>query len=106
MLNINFQVKVREPKDTSKLNIKERILCLCFMEDVQRGMSPTSVKIKYLSVAKTRKERFNMSKLFDKIYYNTSVGHGKEIRDNYEMIQKWDSFFGFNKMTQKDVTEL
>ena len=44
-----------------------------------------------------KKNRYRMSLLFDRIYYFVASGNAKEIRDNCEMITKWDKYFGFIK---------
>lgn len=95
MLNINFQAKMKKPKDTSELRPIENLLCLYFMEDIQRGLSVSAVKNKYISIQTNRLQKSRMSALFDRIYYNTSIDHSCKIMHNYEMIQKWDRFFGF-----------
>lgn len=96
LLDINFQIKMRKPKDTSKLNLKDRLLCLSFLDDIEKGLSLTQIKNKYIIVAKTKNEKWKMSILFDKIYFNTSLEHNRETQDNYYIIEKWDNFFGFN----------
>jgi len=95
LLEMNFQPKVRKPKDMSKLGIKESVLCLCFLDDIQRGLSVYQIKQKYLVCAKTKMQKSRARVLFDKIYYNTGIEHNEEIQEEYFKLEKWDKLFGF-----------
>ncbi len=95
MLDINFQVKVRKPKDTSKLTPTEKILALNILTLKEFGMNLTEQKNIYISPQTDKKSRHRASLLFDRIYYFATVGHAKEIQDTYEMINHWYRKFGF-----------
>jgi len=96
LLNANFTPKMRVPKNIDKLNLKDRLMCLEFFMNIQNGISVDEIQRRYLSVAKTKKERYDIKKLFDKIYFNTSIKDNVSVFKNYEKLKAWDKFFGFN----------
>jgi hypothetical protein len=95
MMNINFQVKVKKPRDTSSLSPKDMLLCLEFTEFIELGQNVTQIKSKYQSAAKNKVQKHRMSLLFEKIYYHSTIGSAYQVRKNYETIKKWDNFYGF-----------
>jgi len=102
--NTNFRTKVKKPRDLSKLRGVEKTLALYFTEDIKRGLTVTQIKDKYILPQKDKKQRYRMSLLFERIYYFSAVDNEntKEIRHTYELVNKWDKFFGLIENTQKD----
>lgn len=94
LLNNNFQAKLKVPRDMSKLSLKERLFCLYFMSEIKEGKSVNEIKNKYLAVAENRKEKHNLSILFERIYYNSTIENLSKTMDNLQMVEKWDKFFG------------
>jgi len=128
-LNQNFQTKIRKPRNINMLNLKERIMCLQVFMDIQDGMSAHGVRNKYLVVAETRRERFNVNLLFDRIYFFAGNDNNKETVKNYARFkgdivfekikkanqdnakklitfEKWDAFFGFEPEPKEQDDEL
>jgi hypothetical protein len=101
MMNTNFQVKVKKPRDQSKLRPVEKMACLSFLIHIEHGLNATQIKDIYTKPQTDKKAKYRMSLLFDKIYYHTTLGSEREVRKNYDMITKWDKYFGFFGMTQK-----
>jgi len=93
-LNANFQVIIKKPRDTSKLRPMEKVLCTYFMQDINNGMNITEIKNKYVTSQSDRKSRYRMGEVFERVYYYCTVGNVKEITDKYEIVTKWDKYFG------------
>lgn len=97
-LNTNFQVKINKPKDTSDLRPIEKVLCLQFLEDRKNGFDIAQIQNKYIAPQKEKTARKRMKQLFERIYYFTTVGKIKEVeeaKELYEVVTKWDKYFGF-----------
>ncbi len=97
MLDKNFQPKMKREPDTSKLKPIEQVLVIHFMELIERGMSIGEIKDMYTVGQKTKQEKYRMGMMFEKVYYNATVGaKASDAKRKYDMIKKWDKFFGFS----------
>jgi len=94
LMNMNFQVRVRKPKDMSALRPVEKLICLWFKEDLERGLTALQIRDKFVTIQKGKMQRSRMAQLYDRIVYHVAQDHAKEIRDDYEMIQKYHKLFG------------
>lgn len=97
-MDANFQVKMKTPKDTSKLTPTDKILVIHFLDDIERGLTIFDIKTKYISIQTDRKAKYRASLLFDKIYYHSAVENDKArpVKEKYEMLCKWHNYFGFS----------
>lgn len=97
-LDANFQVKINKPRDMSKLRPQEMIMCFYLNEDIEKGLSMSEIRDKYVTIQRDKKSKYRMKLLFERIYYFATVGKVKEVEDakeRYELIKKWDKVFGF-----------
>jgi len=94
LLNKNFQVIYRKPRDLSKLQYKDKVLCLYFLDDIQKGLLVQQIRNKYLVGAKTKHQKYRANQLFEKIYHYASVENVSEMKQDLDIIEKWDKFFG------------
>jgi len=99
----NFQPKPPKKIDTSKLKPVEKILTMHFMEDIESGKNIGEIKDLYIISQDSKKNRYRMSVLFDKIYSHATTGEkSQDAKKTYDRVKKWDKFFGFVNFNIKD----
>ena len=102
-VNTNFQAKIKVPRDLRKLKPIEKTLCLHFLDAHEHGLDINQIRNMYIAPQSDKKSRYRMSLLFDRIYQQTATDNVIFIRNKYDMITKWDKFFGFIKCDKKQL---
>lgn len=97
ILNMLFQVKMKQLKDTSKLDYKERILAYFIVKSMQvDNLSLHQVKTIFTSQQPYKQLKSKASDVFDKIYHKV-IEEQKSYKyiEDYNNIIELDKLFGF-----------
>jgi len=89
-LDINFEIKIKPPKDLSKIKPIEKTMLLQMSLLIKKGSSIYDIRRTYVRPDDNRDTRYNMSKIFQRIYhfYTKDDSNVKEILKQHETISK------------------
>lgn len=93
----NFQQRIKEPIDKSKLSPHERIMAVTILELIQRGMNINQIRLIYETTAENRTQKKRNIETFERCYFSASVPNKEndKIIAIYKEIKELDIIFGF-----------
>jgi len=96
-LDVCFETKISEPKDKSKLQRTERSIHQLILRLLKDGYKSGSIKEIFLSGQSRKEDKYQMSILFDRIYYfiENPTEQTEILKAKYENILYFDNLFRF-----------
>ena len=96
MYQANFGIVLKKHKPSGKLSPSDKKMCILIYALHQSGTDMIAIRDMLMDDTGTKQTKYKDKKYWEKLYYYVTVGHEREVRNDFERIKEWNTMLGFN----------